>query len=71
MFTKKKSSSFLSFALTFAVAAVGGAIVALLYAPMSGRKMQKKVADATDRMMNVVEESVDNVQTLLRKVANA
>ncbi|MGZ5475344.1 MAG: YtxH domain-containing protein [Thermoanaerobaculia bacterium] len=69
MFNKK--NSFGSFALTFALGAVAGAAVALLFAPMTGRKMQKKVADATERVKDVVEDSVDNVQNLLRKVAKA
>jgi gas vesicle protein len=66
-----KNSSFRSFAVIFALGAVAGAAVALLYAPMIGTKMQKKVADATDRVIDVVEGSVDNVQNVLRKVANA
>jgi gas vesicle protein len=69
MFNKK--SSFGSFALTFALGTIAGAAVALLFAPMTGKKMQKKVADATERVKDVVEDSVDNVQNLLRKVANA
>ncbi len=69
MFNKK--NRFGSFALTFAIGTVAGAAVALLFAPMTGRKMQKKVADATERVIDVVEGSVDNVQNLLRKVANA
>jgi gas vesicle protein len=69
MFNKK--NRFGSFASTFALGAVAGAAVALLFAPMTGRKMQKKVADATERVKDVVEDSVDNVQNLLRKVAKA
>lgn len=69
MFNKK--SSFGSFALTFALGIIAGAAVALLFAPMTGKKMQKKVADATERVKDVVEDSVDNVQNLLRKVAKA
>jgi hypothetical protein len=38
---------------------------------MTGKKMQKKVADVTDKVRDVVEDSVDNVQSVLRKVANA
>ncbi len=68
MFNKK--SSFTSFALTFALGAVAGAAAALLFAPMTGRKLQKKVADATERVMDVVEDSVGNVQNVLRKVTN-
>jgi gas vesicle protein len=69
MFNKK--SSFRSYALTFGLGAAVGAALALLYAPMTGRRMQRKVADATDKMRNVVEDSVGNVQNVLRKVANA
>ena len=66
-----KPSRFRSFALIFGIGAAVGAAVALLYAPMTGRKMQRKVADATGKVRDVVEDSVDNVQRVLRKVANA
>jgi gas vesicle protein len=66
-----KTSSFKSFAYTFVLGALTGAAVALFYAPMTGKKMQRKVADVTDKVRDVVEDSVDNVQTILRKVANA
>ena len=57
--------------MIFTTGAFAGAAVALLFAPMTGRKMQKRVANATERVIDVVEGSVDNVQNLLRKVANA
>jgi gas vesicle protein len=66
-----KNGSFGSFTLTLVLGAITGAAVALLYAPMTGKKMQKKVANVTDKVRNVVEDSVDNVQSVLRKVANA
>jgi len=66
-----ENSNFRSFAVTFCIGAAVGASVALLFAPMTGRKMQRKVADATEKVMDVVEESVGNVQNVLRKVANA
>jgi len=66
-----KSDDFRSFAVTFALGAAVGAAVALLYAPMTGKRMQRKLADATEKVKDVVEESVDNVQNVLRKVANA
>jgi len=66
-----KNNSFRNFALTFAIGAVAGAALALLYAPMTGRKLQRKVADATERVKDVVEGSVDNIQNVLRKVTNA
>lgn len=69
MFNKK--SRFWSFAVTFAIGAAAGATVALLFAPMSGRKLQRKLANATEKVKGVVEDSVDNVQNVLRKAANA
>ena len=66
-----KNHGFRSFFLTFAIGAVAGAALALLYAPMTGRKLQRKVADATERVKDVVEGSVDNIQNVLRKVGNA
>jgi gas vesicle protein len=66
-----KKSSFSRFAFSFILGTLTGAAVALLYAPMTGKKMQKKFADATEKVKDVVEDSVDNVQNVLRKVANA
>ncbi|HUJ15859.1 MAG TPA: hypothetical protein VL284_18870 [Thermoanaerobaculia bacterium] len=58
MFEKK--TSFKAFAFTFLGGVLTGAIVGLLYAPVTGKKMQKKVADVTDQ-----------VQQTVRKIANA
>lgn len=64
--------------LMFALGAVTGAAVALLYAPMTGRKMQKRVGDVTDKVMDAtdkvldrVEENIENVQHFVKKIANA
>ena len=67
----KQKSSFSSYTWTFVLGALTGAAVALLYAPMTGKKMQRKVADVTEKVKDVVEDSVGNVQSVLRKVANA
>jgi gas vesicle protein len=64
MFTRNKS--FASLAWVFAVGAVAGAAAALLYAPMTGRKMQKKVADVTDKVI----DKVDDIKSAVLKVAN-
>ena len=69
MFNKK--SSFRSYGFTFILGAITGVALGLLYAPMTGMRMQKKVGNAKDRVVAVVEDSVDNVQSALRKVANA
>ena len=67
----KQKSSLSSYTWTFLFGAITGAAVALLYAPMTGKKMQRKVADVTEKVKDVVEDSVGNVQSVLRKVANA
>ncbi len=64
--------------LFFALGAVTGAAVALLLAPMSGRKMQKRVGEvtdkvigATDKALDKMEENIENVQHFMRKIAKA
>ena len=69
MFNERSSIG--SYALTFALGAFAGAAVALMFAPMTGKKMQRKVADVTEKVRDVVEDSVDNVQSVLRQVARA
>jgi len=54
MFDRK--NSFSNFAWVFAVGAVAGAAAALLYAPMTGRKMQKKVSNITEQVLDKVED---------------
>ena len=65
MFNSKKS--FPKFAWVFAVGAVAGAAAALLYAPMTGRKMQKKVGEITDKVI----DKVDDFKGAVRRVATA
>ncbi len=67
MFNKK--TNFNSLAWAYVLGAMTGAAVALLFAPMTGKKMQRKVADVTEKVKDVVDDSVDNVQSVLRKVA--
>jgi len=65
MFDRKKSFS--NFAWVFGVGAVAGAAAALLYAPMTGRKMQKKVVDLTEKVI----DSVEDFQGAVKRVATA
>lgn len=58
MFEKK--NTFKKYAFTFIGGVIAGAILGLLYAPVTGKKMQKKVADVADE-----------VQQTVRKFANA
>jgi hypothetical protein len=55
----------------FVIGAAAGAALALLYAPFNGKKMQKKVGDVTDKVIDKVEEGVENVQGVFRKIASA
>ena len=66
MFNKKTDFSSLAFA--YVLGAITGAAVALLFAPMTGKRMQRKVADVTEKVKDAVEDSVDNVQSVFRKV---
>ena len=65
MFGKK--TAFTKFAFTFGAGLVTGAALALLYAPMTGKNLQKKVAGVTDRVI----DKVDDLQQTVRKIANA
>jgi len=69
MFERK--NGFGKYALAFALGAVAGAAVALLYAPFPGKKMQKKVTDVTGKVLDVVEEQVENVQGFARKISKS
>lgn len=60
-------TTFKKYAFTFGAGLVAGAIFGLLYAPITGRKMQKKVAGVTEQMI----DKVDELQQTVRKIANA
>ena len=66
MFGTKKTS-FAKFAWTFGVGLVAGAALGLLYAPMTGKKLQKKVNDLTEKVFDKVED----FQASVKKVATA
>jgi gas vesicle protein len=63
MFWKPKPNYKL-YSITFFAGALTGAVVALLYAPMTGRKMKGQIKEALD-------SSVENVQSIVRRVVNA
>ena len=46
--------------LTFFIGALAGAAIALLYAPSSGRKLQRQLKD-------VLDDQVENVQDAVKK----
>jgi gas vesicle protein len=65
MFERKTKIT--KFVFTFIGGAIAGGAVALLLAPMTGRKMQKKVADVADKVI----DKVDDLQGAVRRLATA
>ena len=66
MFFQKKTS-FTTVAVTFAIGAVAGGLAALFFAPMTGKRFQKKFADVTEKVI----DKVDDLQQTVRKIATA
>lgn len=64
MFSRKPKFPYGKVATSFSLGALVGAVLALLYAPLTGKKLQKKIA-------NRVEETVDDVQATVRRIAKA
>jgi gas vesicle protein len=71
MFSRKQRFPFGKVALGFGIGALSGAAVALLYAPLTGKKMQKKIANVTENLIDKVEETVDDMQASVRRLARA
>jgi gas vesicle protein len=65
MFEKK--NTFKKYFFTFTGGLVTGAIFGLLYAPITGKRMQKKVVGVTEQVI----DRVDELQQTVRKFANA
>jgi gas vesicle protein len=64
MFSRKQKFPFGKVAVGFGLGAVSGAALALLYAPLTGKKLQKKLAAAT-------EDLVEDVQSTVRRIAKS
>ncbi|HEX9163609.1 MAG TPA: YtxH domain-containing protein [Thermoanaerobaculia bacterium] len=62
MFERKNHFGF--YALFFFLGGLIGAGAGLLFAPTTGRKLQKQLKD-------VIDDQVDNVHTVVHKVVNA
>ena len=71
MFNRKQKFPFGKVVVGFGIGAVSGAVLALLYAPVTGKKMQKKVAEVTENLIDKVEETVEGVQKTVRRIASA
>ncbi len=59
--------TFKSFFWTFTAGLATGVAIGLLYAPITGKKMQKGVAEVTDKVI----DKVDDIQHTVRKIATA
>jgi gas vesicle protein len=68
MFSRKQKFPFGKVAVGFGIGAVSGALLALLFAPQSGKKLQKKIVDVTENLIDKVEEKVDGVQATVRRI---
>ncbi|HJQ39385.1 MAG TPA: YtxH domain-containing protein [Thermoanaerobaculia bacterium] len=71
MFSRKQKFPLGKVATSFGIGAFAGAIVALLYAPTTGKKMQKKLAKVSEDLLEKVEDKVEDVQATVRKIARA
>ncbi len=69
MFSRKQKFPFGKVAAGFGIGAISGALVALLLTPLTGKKMQKKITNATGNLLEKVEETVDDVQATVRRIA--
>ena len=69
MFNRKQKFPLGKVAAGFGLGAVAGAILALLYTPLTGKKMQKKVASVTGDLLDKVEDKVEDVQATVRRLA--
>jgi len=58
---RRKENLILNSVLFFTVGAAVGATVALLFAPTTGKKLQKQIK-------SVVDDQVDNFEKVIRKV---
>jgi len=71
MFFRKQKFPFGKVAAAFGIGAIAGSVLALLYAPLTGKKMQKKIAGVAGDLIEKVEEKVEDVQASVRRIARA
>jgi len=71
MFSRKQKFPFGKVVAAFSIGAVAGAVLALLFAPLTGKKMQKKIVGVTGNLIDRVEETVEDVQKSVRRIAKA
>ena len=71
MFSRKQKFPLGKVTVGFGLGALFGAVLALLFAPLTGKKLQKKIARTSGNVFDKVEETVDDVQARVRRIAKA
>ena len=71
MFSRKAQFPVAKVAVAFGIGAIAGSVLALLFAPTTGKKMQKKIANVTEDLIEKVEEKVEDVSATVRRIARA
>jgi len=71
MFNRKTKFPVAKVAAGFAFGAASGAVLALLFAPMTGKKLKKKIAGVTEDVVEKMEDGVNQVQSTVRRLARA
>jgi gas vesicle protein len=71
MFSRKQKFPAGQVAAAFAIGAIAGGIAALLFTPLTGKKMQKKIANVTEDLFEKVEDKVEDVSATVRRIARA
>lgn len=69
MFNRKPKFPVAKVTTGFLIGAISGAVTALLLAPMTGKKLQKKIAGVTDDVVEKIEDGVQQVQAGVRRLA--
>jgi gas vesicle protein len=69
MFNRKPKFPVAKVTTGFIVGAISGALAALLFTPMTGKKFQKKLANVTDDVVEKIEDGVQQVQAGVRRLA--
>ena len=71
MFSRKQKFPAGKVAVAFGAGALAGSVLALLFTPLTGKKMQKKIANVTGDLVEKVEDKFEDVQATVRKIARA
>ena len=71
MFFRKQKFPVGKVAVAFGAGALAGSVLALLFTPLTGKKMQKKIAAVTEDLVEKVEDKVEDVQATVRRITRA